>query len=276
MKLTNKTLTWMVAGAMTFALVASVEAQTAKQRTGKVVRIKGAARYSTGNNIWQPLKTGAILKAGCVVQTAVDSFADVVVNEEASASSLAVPTAAPAKPGSPSAGGGGGAGVAATVDQDVVRILEDTVLSFDKLTATDTGADVVTETDLDLRTGAIFCAVKKQAAASRFEVKYPNGVAGIRGTMVLISAAGMISTVTGSCVAAYTDAGGNVATQVVGGGNQFNTKTGELSPIPGAAFGNMMMMGHDMAYQHHRGRGPGGRGGPPRDNTCHPVSQHRP
>jgi hypothetical protein len=274
MKLSNKTLTWLVAGVISFALVANVEAQTAKQRTGKVVRIKGAARYSTGNNIWQPLKVGAILKPGCVVQTAVDSFADVVLNEEASATGLAIPTVAPSgKPASPSAGGGGGGG--ATVDQDVVRVLEDTVLSFDKLTATDTGADIVTESDLDLRTGAILCAVKKQAAASRFEVKYPNGVAGIRGTLVLISASGVISTVTGSCVAAYTDSSGNIATQVVGAGNQFNTKTGELSPIPGATMGTIMNWGNDMGYQHHGG-GHGGHGGPPHDNTCYPVSQHKP
>lgn len=275
MKRTYKTLTWLVAGVISFALVASAEAQTVKQRTGKVVRIKGAARYSVGNNIWQPLKVGAILKSGAVVQTAVDSFADVVLNEEDSASSLSSPATPSAKPSSAAAGGGGGGG-ATTIDQDVVRILEDSVLSFDKLTATDTGADRVTETDLDLRTGAIFAAVKKQAAASRFEVKYPNGVAGIRGTLVCITASGMISVVTGSAVAAYTDSGGNVATQVVGGGNQFNTKTGEMSAIPGAALGRFTMMAQDVSYQQSRGRGRGPGPYHPVDQTCYPVSQHRP
>ena len=57
-------------------------AQTTKERTGKVVRIKGAARYSMGNKIWQPLKVGTILKSGSVVQTAADSYADIVMNEE--------------------------------------------------------------------------------------------------------------------------------------------------------------------------------------------------
>ena len=56
MKLTNKTLTWLVAGMVSIVLVAGANAQTTKERTGKVVRIKGAARYSTGNKIWQPLK----------------------------------------------------------------------------------------------------------------------------------------------------------------------------------------------------------------------------
>src|SRR5882672_7700601 len=90
MKLANKTLTWLVAGVVSLMLVASAEAQSAKQRTGKVVRIKGAARYSTGNNVWQPLKVGAILKSGYVVQTAQDSYADVVLNEESSAAAVPV------------------------------------------------------------------------------------------------------------------------------------------------------------------------------------------
>ena len=65
MKLANNTLSWLVAGVVALALVTSAEAQSSKQRTGKVVRIKGAARYSTGNNIWQPLKVGTILKSRC-------------------------------------------------------------------------------------------------------------------------------------------------------------------------------------------------------------------
>ena len=85
MKLGNKTLTWLIAGVVSISLLASADAQTTKQRTGKVVRIKGAARYSTGNKIWQPLKVGAILKSGAVIQTAQDSYVDVVLNEASSA-----------------------------------------------------------------------------------------------------------------------------------------------------------------------------------------------
>ena len=44
-----------------------------------IVRIKGAARYSTGNKTWQPLKVGTILKSGALVQTAADSYADIVL-----------------------------------------------------------------------------------------------------------------------------------------------------------------------------------------------------
>ena len=68
---------------------------------------------------------------------------------------------------------------------------ENTLLGIDKLTVTQTGADVVTETQLDLKAGHIFGMVKKMSAASKYEVKIPNGVAGIRGTVYDISAEGV-------------------------------------------------------------------------------------
>lgn len=236
MKLANRTLAGFVAVVVTLALVVSAEAQTSKSRTGKVVRIKGAARYSTGNNVWQPLKVGTILKSGAIVQTARESYADIVVNEESTAAPAPeeLPTKAPKASASSSASPAPAAAAARSVDQDVIRVLEDSVLSFDKLTAVETGADRVTETELDLRTGAIFGAVKKQAAASRFEIKIPNGVAGIRGTYFYASAKGFFSCLSGSLVAAHTAPDGTPGAQVVVGGNQFNCATGELSPIAAA------------------------------------------
>ena len=91
----------------------------------------------------------------------------------------------------------------------MIRVLDDTYLVFDSMTATTTGSDTVTETLLDLKKGSIFGSVKKQAAASRFEVKIPNGVAGIRGTVFLIKASGLVSCLQGSVVAAYTTAAGD-------------------------------------------------------------------
>jgi len=249
MKLANKTLTWLVAGVVALALVTSADAQSSKQRTGKVVRIKGAARYSIGNNIWQPLKVGAILKSGAIVQTAQDSYADVVLNEESSA-----PAASGGMPGKASSASSPStpppsptAAAARSVDQDVVRILEDTVLSFDRLTAVDTGADRVTETELDLRTGAIFGAVKKQSAASRFEIKIPNGVAGIRGTYFY----GNTKTSTFACAAGslavgFTAEGGTPGAQVVAGGYQFNCATRELAPITSSFLSQLNLLVNDV------------------------------
>jgi hypothetical protein len=281
MKLANKTLTWLVAGVVSLALVASAEAQTAKQRTGKVVRIKGAARYSTGNNIWQPLKVGAILKSGAIVQTAQDSYADVVLNEESSAPAApaGMSSKAPSSPSSATPPPSPTAAATRSVDQDVVRILEDTVLSFDRLTAVDTGADRVTETELDLRTGAIFGAVKKQAAASRFEIKIPNGVAGIRGTYFYANAKGYFSCLTGSLVAAYTAPDGAPGAQVVGGGFQFNCLTRELAPIASSVLYEFNFQVNDLSTLTSQGGGRGARGrlkDREIDQTVYPVSRSKP
>lgn len=281
MKLASKTLIGLLAGVLSLALVSSADAQTSKQRTGKVVRIKGAARYSTGNNVWQPLKVGSVLKSGYIVQTAQDSYTDIVLNEEASvpAAPAGIPSKVPSASSSSSSPSPSSA-AARSVDQDVVRVLPDTVLSFDRLTAVDTGGDRVTETELDLRTGAIFGAVKKQAAASRFEIKIPNGVAGIRGTYFYASSKGLFSCLSGSLVAAYTNADGTPGTQVVAGGNQFNTATRELAPIGASLLSQLNILVDDVAtITQRQAASRGGRVPTDEDyidQTVYPVSRSTP
>jgi hypothetical protein len=116
----------------------------------------------------------------------------------------------------------------------MVRLFENSVLAIDKLSSTTTGADVVTETQLDLQRGRMFGNVKKMSGASKYEVKMPNGVAGVRGTVYSLNAQGVVQVVVGSVVIAYVGADGNVVTQVVMGGQQFDTRTGQISPIPDA------------------------------------------
>jgi len=246
MKLTNKTLTWLVAGMVSIVLVTGANAQSANERTGKVVRIKGAARYSTGNKTWQPLKVGTILKAGSVVQTAADSYVDIVLNEDATAAAVSMPRPATSVTAASTLGGGGGGTKAP--EQDVVRVQEDSVLAVDRVTATRAGADRVTETELDLRTGSVFCSVKKQAAASRFEVKFPNGIAGIRGTYALIFADGRVICGTGSVVSAFTDSAGKTTTKVVPAGNQLDNRTGQMSVVGASVLGKLDLLSQDVSY----------------------------
>jgi hypothetical protein len=59
----------------------------------------------------------------------------------------------------------------------------------------------------------------------------PNGVAGIRGTIYNLEASGVVQVLVGSVVLAYVGADGNVVTQVVMGGQQFDAKTGQITPI---------------------------------------------
>jgi len=85
----------------------------------------------------------------------------------------------------------------------VVRVTKDTTMGIDRLDVESTGIEKVIETQLDLRNGKILGNVKKMAAASKYEVKTPVGVAGIRGTEYEISANGNVKVYSGTVVIVY-------------------------------------------------------------------------
>src|SRR5215813_6600988 len=73
----------LVACGLAVLMVSTAAAQTPVNGTAKVVGKKGEARYTTGNNVWQPLKVGAVLKPGTVIQTSLEkgSYVDLVLGE---------------------------------------------------------------------------------------------------------------------------------------------------------------------------------------------------
>jgi hypothetical protein len=227
-----------VAGAIALAMVSTVAAQTANTGRAKVVKMKGQARFSPGNNVWQPLKVGDVLKPGTIIQTAMEkgSYVDIVLGDGSGTAS-----------GMSEAGGGASSSSSPTPvanyqskgRQNLVRIYENSALGLDKLTTMKTGADEVTETQLDLRAGHILGNVKKMSAASKYEIKLPNGVAGIRGTIYDITAEGVVKVADGSVVIAYMAADGSVTTKVVTGGNKFDARTGEITALTPADLATM-------------------------------------
>jgi hypothetical protein len=130
------------------SFLTGVQAQTFKQGSAKVAQIKGKAQYSAGGNVWVPLKTGTTLKPGSFVKTAPESIVDLNLG----------------------------------VNGPLVRVAPNSTVSLDKLAYAETGADTVIETRLSVENGTIIGNVKKLAKASKYEIKTPNGVAGIRGT----------------------------------------------------------------------------------------------
>lgn len=229
MKLLRPSFSGLVATGIAFAVMASLSANAADLGVAKVVNVHGAARYMTSDNSsWRPLKTGTILKSGAVIQTASDSYVDVVLHNpdariggNAGATSSIVPI---------STRNMGGIGQQA--EQDAIHVYQNTVLGVDKLLVTQTGADTVTDTELDLKAGKILGTVKKLSAASRYEVKIPNGVAGIRGTIYTLSSDGVLSVLSGSVVESYVVQDGSVNPVEVREGQQYNPATGQVTPIP--------------------------------------------
>ena len=114
---------------------------------------------------------------------------------------------------------------------NVVRIFAMTVLGVDKLIVDRTGVDEVSDTQLDLRAGQIFVNVKKLSKQSRYEVKIPNGVAGIRGTGVLISSVGIVETQNGDVIISVILGNGTQVTLEVPTGEWFNPTSGVVAQM---------------------------------------------
>jgi len=199
-------------------MVSTLAAQTANDSAAKVIRLKGGARCKIGSNDWQPLKVGDLVRPGTVIQTASKSQVDFIMGDPSA------PVAQPAM--------GSSLSYNPTAEQNMVRVFENTLIGIDKLTVMQTGADQVTETQLDLKAGSIFGTVKKMSAASKYEIKFPSGVAGIRGSTYWISAEGVIKMPSGTCVVAYPGANGTVMTQVINSHQMFDCRTGTLSALP--------------------------------------------
>jgi hypothetical protein len=226
MKETRSLINNLLVCGVVFAMVSTLAAQPVSQGTAKVVRLKGDARYKMAGNDWQPLKVGDVVKPGTIIQTAAKAYVDFAMG--AGAASVPLPMSSPA-PGyqRPSAG----FSYQPSGEQNMVRMWENTLLSIDKLTITQTGADEVSETQLDLKAGHIFGMVKKMSAASKYEIKIPNGVAGIRGSAYDMTADGVIKMQSGSAVFAYSGPNG-ILTQVIMGGQMFDARTGTLTQLP--------------------------------------------
>jgi hypothetical protein len=234
-------LVWgMVAGAVALAMVSTVAAQTVQNGGAKVIRVKGPARYMVGGGAWQPLKVGMVLTAGSVVQTGKEkgSCVDLALSDP----KAPLPHATPYKPYLPSSTA---AFQSASAEQNVVRVLENSALGIDKLTYLQTGADVVTDTQLDLRAGRIFGSVPKLAKASKYEIKLPNGVAGIRGTKYIVGADGTVVVLTGMVVLAYVDpATGNTVVKVISASQAFSPVTGAVGPASPEQIKDMQTIMH--------------------------------
>ncbi len=234
----------MLASAVALAVVTLATCATAENipQFVTVVKLTGQARYSVDNNkTWKPLKRGDVLQPGSVIQTAEKSTVDVVMGE-AQGDVYTGPASGPS-PISTS-GGGGGAGDMGP-KANTVHISASSVLAIDKLTLDKTGMDEVSETQLDLRAGRIMGNVKKLSAASRYEVKLPNGVAGIRGTTYVINADGSIYVLVGQVILTYVGSNGQVITQTVSGGQVFTPSPtagapGAVGPIDPTTLANLL------------------------------------
>ncbi len=165
-----KRFSLLIAAMLAASLVQSAfgaAAPGAQQGQAIVKVVQGTASYTeVAGGQPQPLKPDQVLKAGMTVITGPASTVILDLGENGNA----------------------------------LSVKSDSTLSIDTLTLQNTGVDPVVTTELDLKKGSIIGNVKKLSAASRYEVKTQNGVAGIRGTSFQIFAVGIFRCASGQLV----------------------------------------------------------------------------
>ena len=185
-------------GLLALGLTASLQAQTPGK--AEVRAIKGTATYTTAGGAPLPLKVGDVIYSGAAIRTGAGSVVDLFLGNSAG----------------------------------FIRITENTTLALDKLAFTETGADTVVEVQLNLPDGTILGNVNKLSAASKYEVKVPNGVAGIRGTRFRISSSAYVVLLDGSLIMVYVPSptGNPTPYPLFGPPAQYFSPTEGVKPCP--------------------------------------------
>jgi hypothetical protein len=194
--------------ALAFVGVATLKSAEDGGMQGKatVRSIHGNVEYQVGGS-WTPLRINTELDAGVVIRTGPDSTADLSVNGLSSA----------------------------------LRVEPETTVAIPTMTRTDASRDADQDTMLDLQDGAILGNVKKISANSRYEIKTPHGVAGIRGTDYHVKAkmeadgrhTVTFTSITGQViVSAVVDPGGPTVVKVLRDGESWTPGNGDVVPTP--------------------------------------------
>jgi hypothetical protein len=134
---------------LAFALLSpSAYADAMKQSKAIARNVKGDVKYKVGDGQWVVLKNGTELESGATVKTTgPESAVNLFIAQNRSS----------------------------------VRVLANTLIKIENLQYVG-GADGDSDTMLNLQSGTIVGSVDKLSRASHYEIRTPNGVAGIRGT----------------------------------------------------------------------------------------------
>lgn len=219
-----------------------VQAQPSKPGFATAIRTQGLVSYSLGDGKWYPLVPGKYLPPGSSIKTGDSGTVDIILGK-----SIELPQAKWAPDRISQAADSPVRGMVTykpSAEQNMIRLIPNTTLAIDRLNTTDTGADTVSDSELDLKEGKIFASVKKLSGASQYLVKIPNGVAGVRGTWFSLGADGGVAVYesrNGGLLLAHTIHGVPVTIQVnegqmyvpaTGGGNGGGNGGGQPVTIP--------------------------------------------
>jgi hypothetical protein len=191
---------------LALSFVTNVQAE-AKQVTASVRKISGTsgAQVQKAGGEWTALKTNDKLGTGSTIKTGADTTVDVYLNNS------------------------------------VVRIMKDTTITLEKLILDNAGlGEKITQTSLSVKEGQVMGNVKKLAAASKYEIKMPNGVAGIRGTDFQITVTPLggdkfsvsVTSIQGTIVGSAVNQQNVLVTAIINTGETWNPDEATVKILP--------------------------------------------
>jgi hypothetical protein len=169
-------LKWAASIALIAAFTQGAAAQSAAPNQVLVTAIGGAAKLSTGGGGFGGLTVGQRLRKGDVIKTGPSSHVDIEIGNSVG----------------------------------VIQVAANSTFAIVDALATRTAADTVTDTQLDLSEGAMVFKVNKLSKASRYEIKTPRGIAGVRGTTGYLTAGGELTVGEGTAGISYFGGGTHV------------------------------------------------------------------
>lgn len=111
-----------------------------------------------------------------------------------------------------------------------IQVAPNSEVVLSNLTFRYTGVEVVHDTQLELKKGVIYGQVNKMSPASKYEVKTPRGIAGIRGTRYRIADNGDVTVTEGTVYYSYVAADGSTKVVKITAGQTFVYATGDVRP----------------------------------------------
>jgi hypothetical protein len=177
---------------MALALCATtLSAASDHQGFAKVRYVFGNAVFSRGNGPAQKIERDMVLHPGDSVKTDAKSHVDLALGH----------------------------------NNGSFQVTPSSEVSLDKLTYQFTGLEIVHDTQLSLKSGSVVGVANKMSAGSKYEIKTPRGVAGIRGTIYGLWANGNLGVTRGQAAQALTMPDGTV--------KPFQVKAGQMLVVFG-------------------------------------------
>ena len=150
--LARKPVIGLFTAIVALSLATCLQAQTTAAKT-KVQSVKGTAFYTPPGGKRTVLKPNVMLAPGTKIETEAKSSVDIFMGAMAG----------------------------------MVRVAEKSTLIVEQYNVTKTAVDQVIDVQLNLPEGTIYGTVNKLSAASKYHIKTPDGVAGVRGTKYTIT-----------------------------------------------------------------------------------------